>query len=417
MNIYKTIKEFGRNAKRATQSMRLLSTKKKNDALRILSKNIQTFSNEILEANKKDIENAKNNLLSSHLINRLTLTSQSIEELVKSIGVIEILPDPIGKILDEWTQPNGLKFQKISVPLGVIAVIYESRPNVTVDAACIAMKSGNAIILRGGSDSFFSSNKLVEIIMKSFLQAELPAYAIQMIPTADREAIDHLLKMKEYVDIIIPRGGKNLIKKINSQSSIPVIKHLDGICHVYIDNYADMDKAKKVLFNSKMRRPEICGATETLLIDQRIKDYALSLLQPLIEANCQIRGDKYIQSLHKNFVLASEQDWSTEYLDKILSVKIVDGLEGAIQHINKYSSGHTEAIITENSSNFTTFYKNIDSAIILQNASTQFADGGEFGFGAEIGISTDKLHVRGPVGTEHLTSFKYIVKGDGHERS
>ena len=265
MNIYKTIKEFGRNAKRATQSMRLLSTKKKNDALRILSKNIQTFSNEILEANKKDIENAKNNLLSSHLINRLTLTSQSIEGLVKSIGIIETLPDPIGKILDEWTQPNGLKFQKISVPLGVIAVIYESRPNVTVDAACIAMKSGNAVILRGGSDSFLSSKKLVEIIIKSFLEADLPAYVIQMIPTADREAIDHLVKMKEYVDIIIPRGGKNLIKKINSQSSIPVIKHLDGICHIYIDNYADMNKAKKVLFNSKMRRPEICGATENAI--------------------------------------------------------------------------------------------------------------------------------------------------------
>ena len=417
MNIYKTIKELGRNAKAVTQSMRLLSTKKKNAALRILSKNIQTFSNEILDANKKDIENAKTNSLSSPLINRLSLTPQSIEGLVKSIEIITTLPDPIGKILDEWTQPNGLKFQKISVPLGVIAVIYESRPNVTVDAACIAMKSGNAVILRGGSDSFFSSKKLVEIIIKSFLEADLPAYAIQMIPTADREAIDHLVKMKEYVDIIIPRGGKNLIEKINSQSSIPVIKHLDGICHVYIDNYADMDKAKKVLFNSKMRRPEICGATETLLIDQRIKDYALTILQPLIGANCEIRGDKYIHSLHKNFVLASEQDWSTEYLDKILSVKIVDGLEGAIQHINKYSSGHTEAIITENSSNFTTFYKKIDSAIILQNASTQFADGGEFGFGAEIGISTDKLHVRGPVGSEHLTSYKYVVLGNGQVRT
>ena len=417
MNIQKTINELGRNAKAVTQSMRLLSAQKKNNALRILSKNIQTFSQEILDENKKDIENAKTNSLPSPLINRLTLNPQSIEGLIKSIEIIETLPDPIGKILEEWTRPNGLKFQKISIPLGVIAVIYESRPNVTVDAACIAMKSGNAIILRGGSDSFFSSNKLVEIIMKSFLEADLPAYAVQMIPTADREAIDHLVKMREYVDIIIPRGGKNLIERINSQSSIPVIKHLDGICHVYIDKYADIDKAKKVLFNSKMRRPEICGATETLLIDHSIKDYALNLLQPLIDANCEIRGDNYIHSLNKDFILASEKDWSTEYLDKILSVKIVDGLESAIQHINKYSSGHTEAIITENSSNFVTFYKNIDSAIILQNASTQFADGGEFGFGAEIGISTDKLHVRGPVGTEHLTSFKYIVKGDGHERS
>ena len=417
MNIQQTIIELGRNAKLASQSMRLLSTDKKNNALKFLSKNIQTFSNEILDENKKDIENAKTNSLSSPLINRLTMTPKSIEGLVKSIASIKNLTDPIGKILDQWTQPNGLKFKKISVPLGVIAVIYESRPNVTVDAACIAMKSGNSVILRGGSDSFFSSKKLIEIIVKSFLEADLPAYAIQMIPTADRVAVDHLVKMREFVDVVIPRGGKDLIEKINSISSIPVIKHLDGICHVYIDKYADIDKAKKVLFNSKMRRPEICGATETLLIDQHIKDHALNLLKPLIEVNCEIRGDKYIQSLQKNFVLASEQDWSTEYLDKILSVKIVDGLEGAIQHINKYSSGHTEAIITENSSNFTAFYKNIDSAIILQNASTQFADGGEFGFGAEIGISTDKLHVRGPVGTEHLTSFKYIVKGDGHERS
>ena len=238
MNIQKTINELGRNAKAVTQSMRLLSAQKKNNALRILSKNIQTFSQEILDENKKDIENAKTNSLPSPLINRLTLNPQSIEGLIKSIEIIETLPDPIGKILEEWTRPNGLKFQKISVPLGVIAVIYESRPNVTVDAACIAMKSGNAIILRGGSDSFFSSNKLVEIIMKSFLEADLPAYAVQMIPTADREAIDHLVKMREYVDIIIPRGGKNLIERINSQSSIPVIKHLDGICHVYIDKYA-----------------------------------------------------------------------------------------------------------------------------------------------------------------------------------
>ena len=335
MNIKKTIKELGRNAKTATQSMKLLSTQKKNIALRILSKNIQIFSQEILDANKKDIENANTNSLSAPLINRLTLTPQSIEELIKSIAIIETLPDPIGKILDKWTQPNGLKFQKISVPLGVIAVIYESRPIVTVDAACIAMKSGNAVILRGGSDSFFSSKKFVEIIIKSFLEADLPAYAIQMIPTADRDAVDYLVKMKEYVDIIIPRGGKNLIEKINSQSSIPVIKHLDGICHVYIDNDADMDKAKKVLFNSKMRRPEICGATETLLIDQRIKDYALTLLQPLIEANCEIRGDKYIYSLHKNFVLASEYDWSTDILD-IYELEINPDNENQYKFDNKW---------------------------------------------------------------------------------
>ena len=416
MNIQKKVQELSRNAKIASHSIKLLSSNQKNNALRILAKNIQTFLKQILAANKKDIKNAKSKSLSSALINRLTLTPQSIEKLIKSIEDIIALPNPIGKILEEWTQPNGLKFQKVSVPLGVIGVIYESRPNVTVDAACIALKSGNAIILRGGSDCFYSSKKLVEIIIQSFVEADLPKHAIQMIPTINRKAVNYLLQMREYVDIIIPRGGKSLIEEINKQSSIPLIKHLDGICHVYIDKDADLNKAKKVLFNSKMRRPEICGATETLLIDKYIKDHALKFLLPLVEANCEIRGDDHIQTLHKNFILASEKDWSTEYLDKILSVKIVEGIEGAIQHINKYSSGHTEAIITENNSTFLKFYQNIDSAIILQNASTQFADGGEFGFGAEIGISTDKLHVRGPVGAAHLTSFKYIVKGDGHER-
>ncbi len=416
MKIKKTIQELGRNAKVAAQLLKTLSPGEKNKALSILSKNIQTSFKQILAANQQDIENAKNNHLSPPLINRLTLTPQSIESMIKSIENIIAIPDPIGKNLKEWTQPNGLKFQKISVPIGVIGVIYESRPNVTVDATCIALKSGNALILRGGSDSFYSSNKLVEIITQSFEQAHLPKNTVQMIPTVEREAVDLLIQMKEFIDIIIPRGGKNLIEKINSLSSIPVIKHLDGICHVYIDKDADLIKAKKVLFNSKMRRPEICGATETLLIDNFIKDQTLNLLQPLLKANCEIRGDDYICSLHKDFLSASEEDWSTEYLDKILSVKLVDGVGKAIEHINKYSSGHTEAIITENASTFSTFNKNIDSAIILQNASTQFADGGEFGFGAEIGISTDKLHVRGPVGAEHLTSFKYIVQGNGHER-
>jgi len=416
MNIQETIQEMGKNAKDASRLMKLLSLNKKNEALHTISKNIKSASEEILIANKKDIENAKKKSLLPPLINRLTLTPESIEGLVQSIKGIISLPDPIGKILEEWEQPNGLKFQKISVPLGVIGVIYESRPNVTVDATCIAIKSGNAIILRGGSDSFYSSKKLVEIIIQSFTETNLPVHTIQMIPTVDRKAVDYFLQMRDYVDVIIPRGGKGLIEIINEKSSIPVIKHLDGICHIYIDKDADLNKAKKVLFNSKMRRPEICGATETLLIDDSIKNQALNFLLPLLEAKCEIRGDNHINSLHKNFVLASEKDWSTEYLDKILSVKIVNGIEGAIKHINKYSSGHTEAIITENISTFATFHENIDSAIILQNASTQFADGGEFGFGAEIGISTDKLHVRGPVGAAHLTSFKYIVRGEGHER-
>ncbi len=416
MNIFKKVEEICQKSKIASKKLSLVNSYEKNKGLEILSKNILSSYEEILLENKKDLEKAKKNSLSSSLINRLTLTSKSLDSIVKSINEIAKQPNPVGNIIEEWTQPNGLRFEKVSTPIGVIGIIYESRPNVTIDATCIALKSGNTVILRGGSDSYYSSNKLVEIMVKSFLEAELPQNIVQMIPTIEREAVDHLIQMKEYVDIIIPRGGKSLIEKINSQSKIPVIKHLDGICHLYIDKEANLEKAKKVIFNSKLRRPEICGATETLLIDEQLKDSVLNLLQPLVDSKCEIRGDSYITSLNENFLKASEKDWQTEYLDKILSVKIVNDLDSAIKHINKYSSGHTEAIITENKSTFKKFYENIDSAIILQNASTQFADGGEFGFGAEIGISTDKLHVRGPVGAKHLTSFKYIIHGNGHER-
>ena len=417
MNIFKKVEEICQKSKIASKKLSLVNSYEKNKGLEILSKNILSSYEEILLENKKDLEKAKKNSLSSSLINRLTLTSKSLDSIVKSINEIAKQPNPVGNIIEEWTQPNGLRFEKVSTPIGVIGIIYESRPNVTIDATCIALKSGNTVILRGGSDSYYSSNKLVEIMVKSFLEAELPQNIVQMIPTIEREAVDHLIQMKEYVDIIIPRGGKSLIEKINSQSKIPVIKHLDGICHLYIDKEANLEKAKKVIFNSKLRRPEICGATETLLIDEQLKDSVLNLLQPLVDSKCEIRGDSYITSLNENFLKASEKDWQTEYLDKILSVKIVDGVEGAIKHINKYSSSHTESIVTENKNVFEKFYKNVDSAIILKNASTQFADGGEFGFGAEIGISTDKLHVRGPVGAEHLTSFKYVIYGSGQVRS
>jgi glutamate-5-semialdehyde dehydrogenase len=287
---------------------------------------------------------------------------------------------------------------------------------VTIDASCLALKSNNALILRGGSDSFHTSKQLVSIITESFNEAGLPNDIIQMIPTTNREAVDHLLEMNNYVNVIIPRGGKSLIKKINEKSKIPVIKHLEGLCHVYVDKEANLEIAKNVILNSKLRRPEICGAAETLLIDTALKDKALELIQPLYEAGCKIKGDDFIKSLNNNFELANSEDWSTEYLDRIISIKIVDGVGGAIDHINNFSSNHTESIITENEQTFSNFYNNIDSAIILKNASTQFADGGEFGFGAEIGISTDKLHVRGPVGAKHLTTFKYIVHGNGQLR-
>lgn len=416
MSIKENILELGKNAKKASLDMKLCNNNLKNKALSNLIKNISKNKDKILEANSVDLENGRKKSLSNPLMNRLTLNDKSIDGLLKSIEDIITIPDPIGLTLEKWERPNGLKFKKISTPLGVLGVIYESRPNVTVDASCLSIKSGNCIILRGGSDSFYSSKELVNNITQSFNEAGLPNHCVQMIDTPEREAVDCLLSMKDYIDVIIPRGGKGLIEKINSLSKIPVIKHLDGICHVYVDKDADLKIAEKVVFNSKMRRPEICGAAETLLIDNNIKDEAMKILEPLKKVNCEIRGDEFIFSLDKSFKKANEEDWSLEYLDKILSVKIVSGVEDAIKHINDYSSGHTESIITDNNETFKKFYDKIDSAIILKNASTQFADGGEFGFGAEIGISTDKIHVRGPVGTKHLTTFKYIVDGNGQER-
>jgi len=416
MSILQTINELGKKAKNASIRLRVLQREKKKIAYEHLEKNIKDKASEILIANKLDIENAISNNLSKPLINRLKVTDETISGIIKSIIEIKKQPDPIGEILENWEQPNGLKFSKISVPLGVLGVIYESRPNVTIDASCLALKSNNALILRGGSDSFHTSKQLVSIITESFNEAGLPNDIIQMIPTTNREAVDHLLEMNNYVNVIIPRGGKSLIKKINEKSKIPVIKHLEGLCHVYVDKEANLEIAKNVILNSKLRRPEICGAAETLLIDTALKDKALELIQPLYEAGCKIKGDDFIKSLNNNFELANSEDWSTEYLDRIISIKIVDGVGGAIDHINNFSSNHTESIITENEQTFSNFYNNIDSAIILKNASTQFADGGEFGFGAEIGISTDKLHVRGPVGAKHLTTFKYIVHGNGQSR-
>ena len=416
MNIESSIIELGKKAKAASLEMKLCDTNQKNKALSKLIENLDNNRNGILNSNKIDLENARKKSLSNPLVNRLTLSDNSIDGLIESIKDIITIPDPIGITLEEWERPNGLKFRKISTPLGVLGVIYESRPNVTVDASCLSIKSGNSIILRGGSDSFYTSKELVENITDAFKEAGLPRNCVQMIDTPEREAVDYLLQMRDYVDVIIPRGGKGLIEKINASSKIPVIKHLDGICHVYVDEEADINIAERVVFNSKMRRPEICGAAETLLIDEKIKDQALKILKPLKDVNCEIRGDKFIKSLDDDFKLADEEDWSMEYLNKIFSVKIVSGVEGAINHINKYSSGHTESIITENEKTFEKFYNQIDSAIILKNASTQFADGGEFGFGAEIGISTDKIHVRGPVGTKHLTTFKYVVNGNGQER-
>ena len=417
MNEKEKILNLAIKAKKSSTLLPLLSSEKKNYALELLKKNLDVFIDEIITENVKDIKNAHKNNLSSALIDRLTLTKDRIKEIIKSLDEIIKLDDPIGNIISEWERPNGLHIQKISTPIGVIGFIYESRPNVTIDASAIAIKSSNAIILRGGKDSFNSSQKLNQIISLSFAKAGLPDNSVQMVNSINRSAVDEMIQLNKYIDVIIPRGGKGLINTVNEKSSIPVIKHLDGICHIFVEKKADLKKAKEIIFNSKMRRPGICGAVESLLIDSSLSEHAEYLLKPLIEAKCEIRGDKYISNIHSSCKEATEDDWSTEYLEKIISVKLVNNLQDAINHINHYSSGHTESIITEDDEAFKSFYQQINSGIILQNASTQFADGGEFGFGAEIGISTDKLHVRGPVGAEHLTSFKYVVRGNGQVRS
>ena len=416
MKLRKVIIEIGKKAKMASYQLSIIKPQIKINALKNGAKEIKKNSKKIILANKIDIKNAIKNNLSNALINRLELNEKKINDISKSLIDIAKLPEPIGKTLSQWKRPNGLNIQKVTVPIGVIGIIYESRPNVTADASALGIKSSNAIILRGGKDSFNTSKKIFEILNNSFNKKGIPKNSIQMIPVSGREGVDEMLNLNEYIDIIIPRGGKNLIEKISKLSKIPVIKHLDGICHLYIDKDADIKIAKKVIYNSKMRRPEICGATETLLIDKKLLNKVPELLDKLKKSNCEIRADNKICSLDSSFKKAINKDWDTEYLDKIISVKIVDGVQNAINHISKHSSHHTESIVTQNKKTCEKFFREIDSAIILQNASTQYADGGEFGFGAEIGISTDKLHVRGPVGAEHLTSFKYIVRGNGQVR-
>ena len=416
MNIKNLVESIGIKAKKAALKLSTIEEKIKNAALKKTSELIKLSAAQLIKENNKDVQIAKDNKLSSAIIDRLTLNQTRIDEIVKSINIIVEMDDPIGKIISEWKRPNGLHIKKISVPMGVIGIIYESRPNVTVDASTITIKSGNCAILRGGKDSFYTSKKLFTLLDEGLTQSGIPENAIQMIPVTDHLAVDEMLKLDSYIDLIIPRGGKDLNKKIKEKSSIPTIKHLEGICHVYVDKDANLEIAKKVVFNSKMRRPGICGATETLLIDKSLSNQVLTILNMLKSNNCEIRGDHFICQLDNSFKIATKEDWDTEYLDKIISVKIVDGVLDAINHINKHSSNHTESIITDNVQTFQTFYKNIDSAIVLQNASTQFADGGEFGFGSEIGISTDKLHVRGPVGVQHLTSYKYVVYGNGQIR-
>ena len=413
----KNIDHYGINAKEAFRSLSLSDNKQRNHALKETAKLLKANIDQILEANKIDIENSRKKSMSNSFIDRLSLDKKRIYSIIDGLIDISKLEDPLNKVLSKWDRPNGLNISKISVPLGVIGIIYESRPNVTIDAGALCIKSGNTCILRGGSDSFHTSTLLTKFLQQGLKIAGLPETCVQIIDTTDRKMVTEILKASKYIDIIVPRGGKSLVAKIQKEAKIPVFAHLEGICHVYVDNEINLDKSIKIIINSKMRRTGICGAAETLLIDKNLeKESILKIISHLQEVNCEIRGHKSLKDIVPDITLANEEDWSTEYLDAIISVKLVDGVEKAVSHINKYSSQHTETIITENEETANYFLTNVDSAIVMKNASTQFADGGEFGMGAEIGISTGRLHARGPVGANQLTSFKYIVNGDGQIR-
>jgi glutamate-5-semialdehyde dehydrogenase len=370
-----------------------------------------------MDANQQDLSNANDKQLAASVIDRLTLNADRIEAMATGVEAIADMSDPLGKSLAKWEVPSGLEIERVSTALGVIGIIYESRPNVTVDAGALCLKSGNAAILRGGSDSFHSSLLLTELIQDCLEAEGLPRTAVQMIPTSDRQAVNELLQAAGKVDVIVPRGGKSLVSLVQEKARVPVFAHLEGICHIYVTQSADADMARDVTLNAKMRRTGICGACETLLIDRSVAHSLLpDIASALLEAGCELRGDEEARQIVPAMNKASEEDWHTEYLDAILSIKIVDGFEDAISHISNYSSGHTESIITQDSDLINRFLSEVDSAIVMANASTQFADGGEFGMGAEIGIATGKLHARGPVGAEQLTSFKYNVRGHGETR-
>ncbi len=415
--IHDEMARLGQAASEAARELATTPSAVKDAALLATATAIRDHGADILQANAIDMDEAAKLGLTGALVDRLMLDGERVEAMARGLEDIARLPDPVGVVMDEWTRPNGLRISRVRVPLGVIGVIYESRPNVTADAAALCLKSGNAVILRGGSESFHSSMAIMASLHHGLHQAGLPKACAQLVPTRDRAAVGEMLTMTDYIDIIVPRGGKSLIERVTNESRIPVIKHLEGICHVYVDGGADVGMARQVTVNAKMRRPGICGAAETLLVDAKV---AASHLPPIIDdlvtAGCEVRGDAEAQEIDGRITAATDADWDTEYLDAIISVRIVDGVEGAIAHIARHSSHHTESIITDDVATAERFLGEIDSAIVLHNASTQFADGGEFGMGAEIGISTDKLHARGPVGVEQLTSYKYIVRGAGQVR-
>ncbi|MDH3239589.1 MAG: glutamate-5-semialdehyde dehydrogenase [Alphaproteobacteria bacterium] len=416
-DIHAEMQRLGKAARDGAHALARAGTETKNRALLAAARALRDDVSAILDANAQDMAAAREAGGTPAFLDRLALDDGRVEAMARGLEDIAGLDDPVGDIIADWTRPNGLRITRVRVPLGVIGVIYESRPNVTADAAGLCLKAGNAVILRGGSESFHSSRAIAAALHRGLNAANLPQSCIQLVPTTDRAAVGEMLTMTGLIDIIVPRGGKSLIERVSAESRIPVIKHLDGICHVYVDGGADLDMARDIAVNAKMRRPGICGAAETLLVDRAVKDTHLApIVTALIEAGCEVRGDAEVTKAVPGTKPASEADWDTEYLDAIISVALVDGVEGAIAHIEAHGSGHTDSIVTDDAAAAESFLDDVDSAIVLHNASTQFADGGEFGMGAEIGISTDKLHARGPVGVEQLTSYKYVVHGAGQTR-
>jgi glutamate-5-semialdehyde dehydrogenase len=417
-DVAQIMRAMGKRARQAAQVLSRCAPQDRTSALRAGAMALRDNMGDILRANAADQQAARDEQRPEPQVERLALDARRVEAMASGIEAVAALGDPLGRVLAQWERPNGLHIQRVSVPLGIIGIIYESRPNVTADAGALCLKSGNAAILRPGSDSLRSSTAIHACLVAGLRAAGLPEAAIQLVPTPDRDAVGEMLRgLDGNLDVIVPRGGKSLVARVQDEARVPVFAHLEGLCHVYVDRAADLDMAIRVVVNAKMRRPGICGAAETLLVDRACAGTHLApLIAALIAAGCEIRGDDAAVAADLRVMPASEQDWATEYLDAILSVRVVDGLAGALDHLARYSSGHTDAIITEDAATAQAFLDAVDSAIVAWNASTQFADGGEFGMGAEIGIATGKMHARGPIGVEQLTSFKYMLRGTGQTR-
>ena len=417
-DVARVMREIGRRAREAMRTLALAPSAAKDGALAAMTKTIVARADDILAANAEDVAEAKAQGATAAFLDRLALDRKRIEAMAAGCEVVRALPDPVGVVMDSWTRPNGMTIERVRVPLGVVGVIYESRPNVTADAGALCLKAGNAVILRGGSESFRSARAIHAALVAALREAALPEAAIQLVPTRDRTAVGLMLAgLDGAIDVIVPRGGKGLVGRVQSEARVPVFAHLEGVCHVYVDKAADPAMAQRIVLNAKMRRTGVCGAAETLLVDRAAAPAQLKpLVSMLIDAGCEVRGDADVQRADSRAKAATEEDWPAEYLDSIIAAKVVDGVDAAIAHIERYGSHHTDAIVTADQRAADKFLSEVDSAIVLHNASTQFADGGEFGFGAEIGIATGRMHARGPVGVEQLTTFKYRIRGTGQTR-